>query len=149
MLSVKEFMTPEMVEKLQSAFVDFDDDGDGEVETQMLERALRAYGVNPTAQEMADILSDVSRYNTVDFNTFAYIIYHISRSSNTEDDLVEAFRLFDKDGMGKIKASQIKEILLHINRPFTDEQLDEITAGLQNDNGFVDYRELTKLLLAD
>lgn len=148
-MSAREIMTKEYIERLRSVFENFDDDNDGEVEIVILERALRAFGLNPTKDEMSDILSDCSRFNTINFNTFAYIVYHLVRATSTEKELINAFRLFDSDGVGKIKIELAKNILLNINRPFNEKHIEDIMKRLENDNRFIDYKELVRLLLAD
>ena len=145
-MSIREFVTPQILQKMKDSFDDFDDDNDGEIETQMLERAIRSFGLNPSNDEISDVLSDVSNSNTVNFNTYAYIIYHMARSRDTEKELISAFQLFDKDGTGKIPLSLVRDILTKIKRPFTESQLETILKSLHNDNGYIDYSELASLM---
>lgn len=146
-MSAKDVMTADVLAKVQQTFNDFDDDNDGEIEVQKIESALRAYGLNPTIDEVSDILEDMNRSNTINMNTFAYIVYHLSRCSDVEKELIDAFRLFDKNATGKIPKSMVKQILTNIKRPFTDSQIDEVLNKLQDDKENIDYTSLAKELL--
>jgi len=148
-MSLKTFASPQNLQKMRNSFDEFDDDADGEIETQMLEKAIRAYGLNPTSEDIADILSDVSGSNTVSFNTFVFLVYHIGRCSNSLKELIAAFQLFDKDGTGKIPLTVAKDILLKLKRPFTDQQMENLLKTLHVDNGYIDYAELANHMISN
>lgn len=144
---VKDFMTEERIERMKDTFDEFDDDNDGEIEIQSLERALRAYGCNPTASDMTAVMEECNRMHTVNFNTFAYFAYHMERFNNTEKQLVKAFAVYDKDGTGKIKCDVAQSVLSSLNRPLQPQHMKRIFSGLEVDNGFIEYRALvTKLM---
>lgn len=141
-----DIMTPETITEVRNYFTDFDDDGDGEIEVQCVESALRSYGLNPTAEQMQDILSDVSRSNTVNFNTFCYIVYRLSRLYTVEENLINAFKLLDKDCTGKVGVDVFEKSLTCGRHPLSDEQKKEVLSKLPVDNGFVDYVQGVKIL---
>ena len=114
----------------------------------MVERALRSIGLNPTTEEMNDIMEDISSSNRVSLNTYLYIAHHVGCYSDTEKQLIKAFTLFDKDGTGKIHKTVVKEVLTKIKRPLTDGQFEKLFSTLKMDNGFVDIKELAKALLS-
>lgn len=134
-----DIMTPEKIKEIKSYFQDFDDDEDGEIEVQCVESALRSYGLNPTAEQMQDILADVSHSNAVNFNTFCYIVYRLSRLFTVEENLIRAFKLLDKDCTGKIPLNVFVKSLGSMKQPLTEDQKKEVLAKLPVDNGFVDY----------
>ena len=132
-------MQEERIEAMKEAFTIFDDDGDGEIEPSQLDRALRAYGLCPTLEQVQDMCSDCSRTNSVNFQTFCYICYKLLRNNDVRTNLILAFRDFDKDCSGMIRKELLDKIFDSINRPLTDKQKEEIFEKLDVDNGFVDY----------
>ena len=140
--------TKEQLERYKASFQEFDDDADGFLEVSMVERALRSIGLNPTEEEMNDIMEDISSSNRVSLNTYLYIAHRVGCYSNSEKELIKAFTLFDKEGTGKIHKSVVREVMSKIKRPLTDGQFDKLFSSLKNDNGFVDIKELAKALLS-
>jgi Ca2+-binding EF-hand superfamily protein len=140
--------TAEQLALYKQSFGEFDDDNDGYLETSMIERALRSIGLNPTTDEMNDIMSDVSSSNKISLNGYLYIAHHVGCYSNTEKELIKAFTLFDRDGTGKIPKNVVKEVLSKIKRPLTDGQFEQLFSKLKIDNGFVDIKQLAKALLS-
>ncbi|EAY07328.1 EF hand family protein [Trichomonas vaginalis G3] len=140
--------TPEQIQKFTRAFNEYDDDRDGYIETSMVERAIRSMGLNPTRQEMNDIMSDISSSNKLSLNGFVYICHHIGCFANTEKQLIKAFQLFDRDGTGMIKKDVARDVLTKLDRPLNDAQLEKLFSALKVDNGFVDIKELAKTLLS-
>lgn len=148
-MAIKQFMTPATLQKLHETFDDFDDDLDGNIELTMLEKAIRAFGVNPSEEEMNAVNKEIQSYNYVNFNQYAYFVYHIARYSNIRDELVAAFKVFDRDGTGKIKQATAIEVLTNCNVPFEDVQIKRLFSKLEVDNGFIDYNLLVDILLDD
>lgn len=138
----------EQLAKYKQSFKEFDNDKDGFIETSMVERALRSIGLNPTADEMNDIMSDISNSNKLSLNGYLYIAHHVGCYANTEKQLIKAFTLFDRDGTGKVHKDVVKDILGKIRRPLTEGQLDQLFQNLKIDNGFVDIKHLAKALLS-
>lgn len=141
-------ISAEQLEKYTASFKEFDDDNDGFIETSMIERALRSIGLNPSNDEMNDIMQDVSSSNKVSFNGYMYIAYHVGCYSDTEKQLIKAFTLFDKDGTGKVHKTVVRDVLSRIRKPLTEGQFEKLFSTLKVDNGFVSIKQLAKALLA-
>lgn len=47
-------------------------------------------------------------------------------SRNNDDDIRNAFRVFDKDGSGFINFKELKEAMANIDGSLTDEDIDEM-----------------------
>jgi len=142
-------MTPDKIDQIRSAFDEFDDDNDGEIEVQMLERALRSYGLIPSPEEIEQISEDLNQSPTVSFNTFAFLVFRMSKSTNPEKELLASFRLFDRDGTGKIPYQLTRSVLTNLKRPLTEVQLETLLGNIEIDNGFIDYRVLVKRMLTN
>ena len=85
---------------------------------------------------------------TVDFPAFLTIMARKMRDVDTEEDIVEAFRVFDKDGNGTISAAELRHVMTNLGEKLTDEEIDEMIREADvNGDGVIDYREFTKIIL--
>jgi calmodulin len=140
--------TAEDRETFKNAFDAFDEDRDQRVSTDVLAKLLRAVGYNPLPEEVEDMIEDIGA-SSFDFESFVYILRHHARAVDPEGELIEAFRVFDKDGTGKIAKVQIREILKNIKQPFTDDQINElfVQADVKPGAQFVEYEAFVKVML--
>lgn len=56
-----ERLTAEQIEKYKGVFEMFDEEGNGAVKTDELERLMSLMGINPTKSELASMAKDVDR----------------------------------------------------------------------------------------
>ena len=62
------------------------------------------------------------------------------KETDSDEELREAFRVFDKDGNGFIKASELKAVMATMNDNLTDEEVNEILRDADIDSdGQVSY----------
>ncbi|KAG8275878.1 Troponin C, isoform 1 [Homalodisca vitripennis] len=64
-----------------------------------------------------------------------------------QEELKEAFRLYDKEGNGYITTSVLKEILKELDDKMTPEDLDSIIEEIDSDgSGTVDFDEFMEVM---
>ena len=66
-------MSEEQVAELRQAFNEFDVDGGGTINTTELGYAMRAMGMNPTEQELLDLINEVSEKVKNDDSEHEYV----------------------------------------------------------------------------
>ena len=142
----EQIITSEQLEKLHNAFNAFDEDDDGKVECESLEKLIRSVGFNPSAEEVEDMAADL-KGRPFSFNAFLYIIFRHSRCVNVEEDLIRAFRVFDKTKCGRLPVSTVRSILENTRQPFTKEQIEDILDHSHVKNDLVDYAVLVRAIL--
>ncbi|KAF8652900.1 hypothetical protein AX16_004088 [Volvariella volvacea WC 439] len=138
-------LTPEELRDYEEVFKTFDTSGDGAITVVELEAALRSLGQNPTREEVRTMISgfDEDGSGTIDFNEFLQLVAPKPGDSN---DLREAFKLFDKDGNGKISKSELKDMLHTMGEKVNDEELDLMISELDEDgNGEISFEEFVKV----
>jgi Ca2+-binding EF-hand superfamily protein len=144
-----EIFSPEEKENFHNAFNAFDEHRDGKISPDLLGKLLRAVGFNPYPEEVEDMIEDACpRGGLLSFDTFLYLLSAHAKAAEPEVELVAAFRVFDKQGTGRLPVETIQKILRSIKRPFTDDQIAELLASADVDaQQSVDYADFVKLIL--
>ncbi|OHT10117.1 EF hand family protein [Tritrichomonas foetus] len=141
------FFSIEDRENFKNAFDAFDENRDDLIETTDLGKLLRAVGFNPMPEEIEDMMEDVGA-STLDFSAFLYIVSRHAREVDPEQELIDAFRVFDKEGTGKLKTDVIRKILRNLKQPFTEDQISELLGQATIDKqDCVKYTEFVKVML--
>jgi len=86
---------------------------------------------------------------TVDFPEFLNMMAKkIQNTDSVEDEIKEAFRVFDKDGHGHISADEFRFVMRNIGSQMTEEEIEEMIAEADHDHdGLISYDgRLTSLL---
>ena len=71
-------MSEEQIAELKQAFNEFDVDGGGTINTTELGYAMRAMGMNPTEQELLDLINEVKM-------VFLKFFFHFAKNNVKED----------------------------------------------------------------
>ena len=71
-----------------------------------------------------------------------------NKSKNNKQDILNAFRVFDKNGNGYIEAKELKDILRKLGDNTTDEQIQEMiqVADIDKD-GRINYSGKARIFL--
>ena len=95
-------LTEEQIAEFREAFSLFDKDGDGTITTKELGTVMRSLGQNPTEAELADMINEVDAdgNGSIDFPEFLTMMARKMKDTDSEEEILEAFKVFDKDGNG-------------------------------------------------
>lgn len=117
------------------AFSLFDKDGDGTITTKELGTVMRALGQNPTEAELQDMINEVDAdgNGTIDFPEFLTMMARKMADAASEEEVTEAFRVFDKDGNGFISAAELRHVLTNLGERLTDAEVDEMIREADKD----------------
>ena len=117
--------TSDDVRQFREAFTLFDKDHDDIISPQELGIVLRSCGLAPSEAELQKIQQQVGK--KIDFNTFVRVAQNFkSNSRETEDDIREAFRVFDKDGTGYVNVAELKHAMISLGERLSEEEIDEL-----------------------
>jgi len=98
---------------------------------------MRAIGQNFTPADLQQKLG-----GTMNLNQFLDMMANTLVKEDTTDDIIEAFKVFDKDGSGTIQTTDLRFILMNLGDRLEEEQAEEVLSRISAHNGAFDYRDL-------
>jgi len=102
-------------------------------ETQLIFRRLSSNWVNNVCNLLAG-------NGTIDFPEFLTMMARKMKDTDSEEEIREAFRVFDKDGNGFISAAELRHVMTNLGEKLTDEEVDEMIREADIDgDGQVNY----------
>ena len=146
-----EQLTEEQMAEFKEIFFLFDKDSEGTITTKELGTLMRSLDQNPTEAELQDMINEVDAdgNGTLDFHEFLSLMTMKMKDHDTEEELKEAFRVFNPDGTGLISAAELRQVMVSLGEKYTDEEVDEMIreADLDGDER-ISYEEFVRMMMA-
>jgi len=143
-------LTEEQMAEFKEAFQLFDKSGNGTIMTKELGTVMRSLGQNLSMAQLQDMIDkmDIVGRCVIAFPEFLTGMARIMVDSGGElDELVEAFRVFDRNGNGFITIAEMRHVLSNLGVCHTSEEVDEMVCGFDVDaDGQVNYEEFVKII---
>jgi Ca2+-binding EF-hand superfamily protein len=94
--------------KLKKTFEIFDQYGNGAISIKQLQQILQALGQNFTQTQLQEIIAeiDINSDGEIDFEEFCSLSIVSIDNQSPEQDLMQVFQKFDKNGDGKISMEE-------------------------------------------
>ncbi|KAG8649749.1 calmodulin-like protein 11 isoform X2 [Manihot esculenta] len=144
-------LSEEQIFEFQEAFCLLDKDGDGRITFDELATAIKSLELNPTEEELQRMINevDVNGNGTIEFGEFLNLMARKMKESDAEEELKEAFKVFDKDRDGYISPNELRHVMINLGEKLTDEELEQMIkeADLDGD-GQINYDEFVRIMLA-
>jgi calmodulin len=134
-------------------------DWPGQITTKELGTVMRSLGQNPSESELQDMINEVDADNngTIDFpgrgvwaptstptltrpcTEFLTMMARKMKDTDSEEEIREAFKVFDRDNNGFISAAELRHVMTSIGEKLTDDEVDEmIREADQDGDGRID-----------
>ncbi|KAL6043378.1 calmodulin-like 3 [Balamuthia mandrillaris] len=146
-----EQLSEEQIAEFKEAFSLFDKDSDGKIKASELGTVMRSLGTSPTNAEVKEILSEMgkSANANIDFPEFLTIMARKLENNGTEEDVIAAFKVFDKDGAGTVSAAEIRHVITNIGETLSPEEADAMLKDAEIDgSGRINYYKFAKTLMS-
>lgn len=78
---------------------------------------------------------------------FLAMMNHRGSDMDTDEELRQAFNVFDRDGSGTISTAELREVLKAIGDDLTDTEINEIMRSADTDGDHNISCESTKILI--
>ncbi|ODN05908.1 Calmodulin [Orchesella cincta] len=144
-------LTEEQVGEFKEAFMLFDKDEDGIITVSELGIVMRSLGQRPSDTELENLVNEVEleECGLIEFNEFLQMMSKKMKDAESEEELTEAFKVFDKSGDGLISSSELRHVMTSLGDKLSDEEVDDMLkeADLDGD-GMVNYVEFVAILTA-
>ncbi|KAJ2449403.1 hypothetical protein EV183_004915 [Coemansia sp. RSA 2336] len=145
-------MNEQNIKELKEAFALFDKDNNGVITRNELSRLMRSLNHNPTEEELNDMINEVDENGdgSIDFPEFVAMMARKPMSSEgPEDEILEAFRVFDKNNDGVISADELRQVMNSLGEKLTDAEIEEMIREADVDgDGQINYEEFAKMMTA-
>ncbi|GLH11112.1 Neurocalcin homolog [Gryllus bimaculatus] len=137
---------------LKKAFDAFDREKSGSISTDMVGEILRMLEHPVSDDHLKEIIAEVDADGSgqLEFEEFCDLAARFLIEEDAEamqQELREAFRLYDKEGNGYISTSVLREILRELDDKVTNEDLDMMIEEIDSDgSGTVDFDEFMEVM---
>jgi Ca2+-binding EF-hand superfamily protein len=79
--------------------------------------------------------------DALDFSEFLGMLPRVQKSGDSEEEVEEAFRVFDKESNGFLSAAELRHIMTNMGEKLTEEEVDEMISCADTDsNGEINYK---------
>lgn len=116
----------------REAFQLFDQDQDGVVSAAELKKMMKSMGNELTEQEVRDVLKEAGSTTSISYPAFARLMgvgIKSSRDDDSEDQMHDAYKIFDVDGDGKISPKDMVKALAQFGVKLNDSEVDKVRAA--------------------
>ena len=136
----------------KEAFQIFDKHSEGYISSNELGTIMSSLGFNISDEdlnEITNIYDNDQNNNMIDFISFLEIISKKKGNIYKEEDLIDAFRIFDKEGNGKISSKELLYVMMSSGEDFNENYIKELIneSSIEHDE-FIDYQKFVKLLIS-
>ena len=117
-------LSQEEILNYREQFAKFDREGDGTITIHEIGSVMNDMGVYPTETQLQDIMNefDLDRNGVLDFNEFIYMMETYSKQEITEDEILQSFKVFDRDHNGYITRAELESAMKNLGEKLTDEE---------------------------
>ncbi|GLT73127.1 hypothetical protein SLA2020_450050 [Shorea laevis] len=141
----------DQIKQLQDIFKRFDLDADGSLTQLELAALLRSLGLKPSGDQLQVMLAnmDSNGNGSIEFDELVNaILPDISEQVLVnQEQLMEVFRSFDRDGNGYITAAELAGSMAKMGHPLTYRELTEMMREADsNGDGVISFNEFTTIM---
>ena len=135
--------------QFKSLFYKADKNKDGLISYQELKLLLENCGYPCSEAELQDYVNDVDINENGELNvdSFLDIIENIQKENDTEEELQEVFKIFDKNNTKLITVQNVLDVFSKIDENIKEEEILQMFKECDLDHdGYLNYQEFTRMI---
>ncbi|XP_038872582.1 calglandulin-like [Salvelinus namaycush] len=139
----------EQITEYKGVFEMFDEEGNGTVKTQELERLMSLMVINPTKRELLQMAKDVDKDGKGTFNreSFLGLMALVHESARGQHAMLRAaFKVFEKEAEGYIEWNTLKYVLMNVGAPLNELKAEQMMEADKDGDGSFDYEECVTMM---
>jgi len=139
----------DLIVLFQDAFAHFDQSRTGMISTKKLGQLLRFVGENPSEAEVQDLMNEVdsSAIGSFQLPNFLDMMARKFDETSAEDEIREAFKVFDSDGNGFINRQELRYVMLNLGENMGEEEIEYLIDEIDIDgDGQINYEEFYTMM---
>ncbi|CAL6038246.1 Centrin [Hexamita inflata] len=118
-----------------------------QIQSVNLKTILRALGYEPRRDELKKLLMYVDSSDQIDIFQFLLIMIKKMELPDTKEELLKAFRLFDKLDTGYIGIEEMKALSAECGYKFNDAEINQmIEEGDRDQDGLINEEEFLRVM---
>ena len=84
---------------------------------------------------------------TIDFEEFLIMMSKKMKENDSEEELMEAFKVFDNDGNGFINIDELRQVMTNLGERLSEEEVEMMIKEADIDgDGLVNYEEFIAMM---
>ena len=138
------------IKEYKSVFDLNDNNKDGNVTLDELANILKAINISSSDEEIKEIIMELELEGNdkINFANFVSIVNRRDKDVDNEEEVIKAFKFFDKEGNGLININELKNIMLSVGKNISEEELNDMLKEADIDmDGYINYEEFIRSLL--
>lgn len=110
---------------------------------------MRFLGQDPTEAEVQDMINEVDADGNgiIDYSESLTLMERKMKNTDSEKEILEAFKVFDKDGNAFISAADITNLGEYLADEEVDEMIRETDIADIDGDGQINYEEFVKMMM--
>ena len=137
----------ELMQQYRDAFKLFDSNQDGVIDKGEFAEVTKSIGMDQSEESIQLMIDTIGSNNEVTFSQFIAVMAGKMKGMDTETDVLNAFKVFDKDGSGVVDTEQLIQSLKTFCKNLSeDERSSLINEADPEQTGRIEYEDFVKKL---
>ena len=134
----------------KNIFDKFDSNKDGFVNSLELANILKSIDINVSDEEIKQILLelDLEKNGEINYEELLELVEKRQKETDPAEKVINAFKLFDKDGNGLINISELKHIISNFGNNIQESEINDLLNEADIDmDGYINYEEFVRTMI--
>ena len=138
-------------EEYKKVFESYSKGQEGNVNKQELANIFKAINIDASDEEIKEIIKkmDLEDKKEINYDEFLAIINQREKDVDEEEEVLKAFKVFDKEGNGLININELKDIMLSMGNNWSENEINEMFAEADIDmDGYLNYEDFVRTMMS-